>query len=172
MERLKRNPGVWGVVLGGLIVLVSTFFPWFKLTNTANGVSTKVTPLNSVSGQTILLIAILAMMCGLGILVAGGKGRIVWALLALLCGVVMLVAAILGLFSPSTLAERFATTAVISKLVLSTSISNATQAITQALNSGAVTASTALGSIVGVVGGALATLGALLSFKTPAKWAD
>ena len=39
MERLKRNPGGWGLALGGAIGFVSIFFSWMSVTNTAANVT-------------------------------------------------------------------------------------------------------------------------------------
>ena len=42
MERIKRNPGGYGLALGGAIGIVSVLFTWVSVTNTVTNVTTSV----------------------------------------------------------------------------------------------------------------------------------
>ena len=42
MERIKRNPGGYGLALGGTIGIVSILFSWVSVTNTVTNVTTSV----------------------------------------------------------------------------------------------------------------------------------
>ncbi len=166
MDRLKRNPGGWGLALGGAIGLVSLLFAWVEVTNASADVSSRVHPFGTVTGQTIGLAALLAVICGLGLAASYGGGRIWWAILGLLAAGLVLTAGLIGIFSPSTLAERFAT----AELAMTVQVSGGAQesaadAIRSGFASGALDARVAIGAILGTIGGALGVLGALYGFR-------
>ena len=123
MERLKRNPGGWGLALGGAIGFVSIFFSWMSITNTAANVTSSVPAFRAVSGQTLGFLALLVALAGLGVSASQGSGRIWYGVIGLLGAGVMLAAGLLAIFSPSTIAQLFATTQTMSKLAL-TSVQN------------------------------------------------
>ncbi|MGZ8602814.1 MAG: hypothetical protein ACXWXN_09895 [Actinomycetota bacterium] len=52
MERLKRNPAGWGLILGGAIVVFSTFFVWLVVTHD-DGQEARIRAVEDVTGQTI-----------------------------------------------------------------------------------------------------------------------
>jgi hypothetical protein len=95
---------------------------------------------------------------------AAGGGRILWAILGLLTAGTILVAGLVAIFSPEKIAQLFATTELISKLRLTGVTDSASDSIKAGFASGDLTARVASGAIVGIAGGALGVLGALLGF--------
>jgi hypothetical protein len=165
MDRIKRNPGGWGLALGGAIGLVSILFGWIEVTNAAANETTRVHAYGTVAGQTIGFCALLAVIAGLGVSASTGGGRIWWGLLGLLGAGVLLAAGLIGIFSPSTLAQRFATTELVSTMKLSDARDSAMDAIKTGFSSGTLTARVAIGAIIGTVGGVLGVLGAFYGFR-------
>lgn len=163
MERIKRNPAGWGLLLGALVALVGSFFAWVRVTNTQTGSTTRVTIFDAVGPQTLFLIAFVLLLCGAGVLASSGKGRYVWALLGLLSAGVLLVAGLTGIFAPDTLATRFAKSQAFSGSLSATAVPSADQ-VKQAFDAGTLTAKAGLGAILGAIGGALGVIGAVLSF--------
>ena len=107
MERIKRNPGGYGLALGGTIGIVSVLFSWVSVTNTVTNVTSNVPAHGTVSGQTLGLIGLLAVICRPG----GGRvrrrcGRILWAILGLLGAGTILVAGLVAIFNPESRAVR------------------------------------------------------------------
>lgn len=164
MERIRRNPGGYGLALGGTIGIVSILFSWVSVTNTVTNVTTSVPAHGTVSGQTLGLIGLLAVISGLGVAASAGGGRILWAILGLLSAGTILVAGLVAIFSPEKIAQLFATTELISKLRLTGVTDSASDSIKSGFASGDLTARVAFGAIVGVAGGVLGVLGALLGF--------
>jgi len=164
MERIRRNPGGYGLALGGTIGIVSILFSWVSVTNTVTNVTTSVPAHGTVSGQTLGLIGLLAVISGLGVAASAGGGRILWAILGLLSAGTILVTGLVAIFSPEKIAQLFATTELISKLRLTGVTDSASDSIKSGFVSGDLTARVAFGAIVGVAGGALGVLGALLGF--------
>jgi hypothetical protein len=171
MDRLKRNPGGWGLALGGAIGMVSLLFAWLEVTNDAAGVSSRVHGFGTITGQTIGFLALLATICGLGLAASYGGGRIWWSLLGLVSAGLLLAAGIIAIVSPATLAERFATAELATKLQVGSGTANtsAADAIKAGFSSGALSARVAIGGIIGTVGGALGVLGALYGFRPRAS---
>jgi hypothetical protein len=167
MDRLKRNPGGWGLALGGAIAMVSLLFAWLEVSNDAADVSSRVNGFGTITGQTIGLLALLATISGLGLAASYGGGRILWALLGLVSAGLVLAAGLVAVFSPSTLAERFATAELATKLQVGSGTANASaaDAIKEGFASGALSARVAIGAILGLIGGALGVLGALYGFR-------
>ncbi len=165
MERIKRNPGGWGLALGGAIGIISILFSWIKVTNTVANVSASVPAYRAVSGQTLGFLALLAVMAGLGVSASSGGGRILWGLLGLLGAGTVLVAGLIAVFSPSTIAQLFATTQLVSTLSITGVQESASSAIKAGFASGDLTARVGFGAIVGIVGGALGVLGAFYGFR-------
>ena len=165
MERIKRNPGGWGVALGGAIGLLSVFFAWLSVTDSVTNVTAKAPAFRAVSGQTLGFLALLVMMCGLGLMASTGVGRFLWGLLALLSAGIILAAGLITIFSPETTAQQFATTQLISTLKITGVQESASAAIKAGFDSGDLTAKFALGAIVGTIGGALGVLGAIYGFR-------
>ena len=172
MERIKRNPGGYGLALGGTIGIVSVLFTWVSVTNTVTNVTSDVPAHGTISGQTLGLLGLLAVISGLGVAASAGGGRILWAILGLLGAGTILVAGIVAIFSPEKIAQLFATTELISKLRLTGVQDSASDSIKAGFASGDLTARVAFGAIVGVAGGALGVLGALLGFGKKRPSAD
>jgi hypothetical protein len=169
MERLKRNPGGWGLVLGGAIGLVSIFFSWVSVTNTTAHVTEKFPMFRAVTGQTMGFLALLAMIAGLGVMASSGGGRFLWGLLGLLGAGTVLAVSLVAIFSPSTLAAWIATTQSISTLSLSKTQESVNATMTAAFDDGTLTASVAFGAFIGLVGGLLGVAGAILGFRKKAE---
>jgi hypothetical protein len=165
MERLKREPGGWGVALGGAIALVSIFFAWVSVTNTSAGSTWKTGLFHTVTGQTVGFLGLLAMISGLGLMASSGRGRIWWAILALFATGVALAAALWAIFSPSGFAAWIATTQTVSTLALSSTTESANKAVTSGFDSGTLTASVAFGAFIGLIAGLLGVAGSILGFR-------
>jgi hypothetical protein len=165
MERLKKNPGGWGLALGGAIALISIFFAWVSVTNASAQATWKTGFFHVVTGQTVGFLGLLAMIAGLGLAASEGGGRILWGILGLFSAGVVLAASLVAIFSPSTLAAWVATTQTLSTLSLSQTTESANKAITAGFDSGTLTASVAFGAFIGLVGGLLGVAGAILGFR-------
>lgn len=165
MERLKRNPGAWGLLIGGAVIAVSTLMNWFQYTNASAGTSADLRLIQSVSGGTVLLIGCLVALCGLGVTASGGGGRFLWGGLGLLMAAVVLAAAIWGLVAPESASSAVATTQALSKLALPGAIESASDAATKAFDEGTISVSVQFGLFVGLLGGLIGTLGGLFSFR-------
>jgi hypothetical protein len=171
MERLKRNPGAWLLMIGGVAIGLSTFLRWFEFTNVSTGSTTELRAFQSVTGQTLLLIGTLILICGFGVAASSAGGRFLWGGLGLLLGGVVLAGAIWGLVDPESFAANAATTQAISKLSLPGAIESASDTATKAFADGTLTVSVQIGLWFGLLSGLVATLGGLLSFrkKRPAE---
>jgi hypothetical protein len=165
VERFKRNPGGWGLALGGAIGFVSIFFSWMTITNTVANVSSSVPAFRAVSGQTLGFLALLTALAGLGVSASTGSGRIWFSLLGLLGAGVMLAAGLLAISSPSTIAQVFATTQTLSTLSITGVQDSINESIKTGFADGTLTASVGFGAILGVIGGLLGVLGAILGFR-------
>jgi hypothetical protein len=170
MERLKRNPAGWGLVLGGAIVSASTLFPWFVVDD-ADG-DMRIRAIESVTGQTILFLGVATLFCGVLVMISLGKGKYVWATLGLLVSAVVVGAAIWGLVDIDGLAARFADAESFSTMVTFTPDAPKTEVVGDALEAGTLSARVAIGLFVGLAGGALALLGALFSYRFTPPVAD
>lgn len=173
MERLKREPGGWGVALGGAIAMISILFAWVSVTNpSAHDATWKTGLIHTVTGQTIGLLGFLAIIAGLGVVASQGGGRIWWALLALLGTGTVLVAALIAIFSPETFAAWIATTQTISTLAITRSQRSINVIVTSNLDSGAITAAVAFGAFIGLVAGVLGVAGSILGFRKRRETGD
>ena len=142
MERLKRNPATLGLILGGVIVSASTFFTWLVVENSSG--DERIRAINTVAGQTIFFLGLFAGLCGVFVMLSLGKGKYVVATLGLLAAGVALAAALWGLVDAEGFAARFADV--------------------EAFDEGTLSARAAIGLFIGLGGGVLAVLGALLSY--------
>lgn len=161
MERLRANLGGAGLVLGGVVVSLATLFAWVSVTNTATHQTVKEAAIKQVFGQSLFLLGIIILAAGVGVLASPGRGRIIWAVVGLVCSLVVLAAALIGVFSPDTLGQIFATREAFHGSL--TSPSGATETVKEAFDSGLLTASMKFGTWIGLLGGALGTGGAILS---------
>ncbi len=166
MERLKRNPAAWGMILGGAIAMVGSLFAWVTVTNTQSGSETRVTAFDAVGTQTLFLTAVVLVLFGGAVLMSSGKGRIFWALLGLIAAGVILAAGLMGIFAPETLTIRFVKSQAFAGSIGGTSVPTTDQ-VQAAFDAGTLTAKMGLGAIFGVVGGALGVIGSVLSFGKP-----
>jgi len=165
MDGLKRNPGVWGLLIGGVIIAGSTLMNWFEYTNASAGGSAELRLIQSVSGGTVLLTGCLIALCGLGVTASGGGGRFLWGGLGLVLAVIVLGVSIWGLVAPESASSVVATTQALTKLSLPGAIDSASDTATKAFDDGTITVSVQIGLIAGLVGAVIATLGGLLSFR-------
>ena len=145
MERLKRNPATLGLILGGAIVVASTFFAWLVVEG--RGGDERVVAINTVEGQTILFLGLFASVCGLLVMISLGKGKYVWVTLGLLAAGAAAAAALWGLVDADGFAVWFADVEALS-------------------------AREAIGLFIGLGGGVLAVLGALFSYRFTPTVAD
>jgi hypothetical protein len=170
MERLKRNPAGWGLVLGGAIVVVSTLFTWPVVE--AGGTESRVRAIEAVTGQTILFLGVLASLFGVLVTLSLGRGKYVWATLGLIASAVVIAAAIWGIVDADGLAARFADAEAFSTIVTFTSDSSRGDVVSEAFDQGTLSARAAIGLFIGLAGGVLALLGALFSYRFTPPVAD
>jgi hypothetical protein len=168
MEKLKRKPGALGLGLGGLVLLLSTFLGWLQISNVGEGIDERIRAASTFTGQTVMLVAFLAIMCGLGVLASAGGGRIWFALLGLVTGAAALGVTLWGLFDPAALASQMAGTTTVQNLSIAQTGDTAKSAMDAAFAAGTLDASVAIGLIVALAASVLIVLGALFSFKRPA----
>lgn len=166
--RFRRNPGAWGVAFGEVVVLVSLFLVWIEVTNRSSGVTERVRAISNFSGQTLFFAAILGIGAGVAIaMVTSTAWRVFWAVAALALGGLCLVAAAWAVFDASGFAWHAANAQQFASATAQWEMRDASARLSVALASGAVSATAAVGAVVGLVGGALAVVGALLSFAPP-----
>jgi hypothetical protein len=167
MERLKRNPATWGLILGGAIVVASTFFAWLAVESRGGDERIRAldtVAIDTVAGQTILFLGFVAILCGPLVLSSLGKGRYVWATLGLLAAGVVAAAALWGLVDADGLAARFADLEAFSTTItISPDLPG--DVVNQPFDEGTLSARAAIGLFIGLGGGVLAVLGALLSYR-------
>jgi hypothetical protein len=167
-ERLRTNPGIWGLVFGGALLLIAMFFPLYRLTGSAG--ATNVIGRATITGTTIVFVGLLLMICGGGVAGSGGGGRIWWALLALVFALVSLWAMFECAFNTDYAAIRIADSTAYQTSMggnVTTGISDAYRA---AINAGNLSTQARLGAYLGLIGAALATIGAVYSlFRKPRK---
>jgi hypothetical protein len=166
MERLKRNPATWGLILGGAIVVASTFFAWLAVESRGGDeriLAIDTVAIDTVAGQTILFLGVVAIMCGPLVLISLGKWTYVGATLGLLAAGVVAAAALWGLVDADGLAARFADLEAFSTTItIGPDLPG--DVVSQSLE-GTLSARAAIGLIIGLGGGVLAVLGALLSYR-------
>jgi hypothetical protein len=176
MDRLRSTLGGTLIVVGGIVVSIATVFKWVSITNTSTHQTVEVAAIKQIFGQSVFLLGIVVLVTGVGVLAAGGRARTVWAVIGLICSLVVLAATLIGVFSPNTLGQIFATRDAAFKAGV-TSPSGATETVKQAFDSGLLTASIKFGVWIGLIGGALGTVGALISlfgpqYKTGGIWGE
>jgi hypothetical protein len=163
-SRFLRNPGAWGVALGAATVLVSLFLVWMEVTNHSTGDTERVRAISNFSGQTLFFAAILAVGAGFAIAMVTSTGwRIVWALAALVLAGLCTAAAAWAIFDPTGFVKHAAEAQLFASVTSQWQMQDASARLSAALASGTVTASSGIGAIVGLAGGALAVVGALFS---------
>jgi hypothetical protein len=170
MERLKRNPAGWGLVLGGAIVAASTLFAWLVVDGPEG--ESRIRAIDAVTGQTILFLGILALICGVLVMLSLGRGKYVWATFGLLISAVVVGAAIWGIVDADGLAARFADAESFSRMVTFTPDASKTEVVGDAFEVGTLSARVAFGLFIGLAGGALALLGSLMSYRYTPPVAD
>ncbi len=166
LERFRRNPAGWGVALGAGMALVSLWLVWIELSPSV-GASERFRLIESFTGQSLFFATILAALAGLGAATSTSGWRIFFAVAALLLGALLTAASAWALFDPSGFTRHVADASAYSTMTASTGVADASDALSRAFASGLVTASAGVGTIVGLVGGGLTVLGALLSFSPP-----
>lgn len=171
MDRLKRNPVTWGLMLGGAIVVASTFFAWLEVENRGGDAvgdrladALDTVAIDTVAGQTILFTGAVAIMCGLLVTISLGKGKYVWATLGLLASGVVAATALWGLVDADGLAARFADVEEFSTTItISPDLPG--DVVSQSFDEGTLSARAAIGLFIGLGGGVLAVLGAFRSYR-------
>jgi hypothetical protein len=166
MSRLRRNPGGWGIALGALVVLGSLFLVWIEVSN-RTGDSERFRAVSSFTGQTLFFAVLLALIAGFAVIVASSGWRILWAVVALALGGLCVAAAGWAILDPSGFTTHAHEAQLLASLTTSAQVHDESLRLSQGLASGALTASARLGAFVGLAGGALIMLGALLSFRRP-----
>jgi hypothetical protein len=170
MERLKSNPAAWGLILGGAIVVASTLFAWFEVESRSG--DERIRAIEAVAGQTITFLGAAALVCGLLVMISLGKGKYVWATIGLFAAGAVVAATLWGLVDTDGLAARFADVEAFSTLVTFTPDSSRGDVVSQAFDEGTLSARAAIGLFIGLGGGVLAVLGALLSYRFTPPVAD
>jgi hypothetical protein len=160
MTRMSKAVGAWGVGLGGILMLVSVLLVWI-VSSDAAGERDNIRAIENFTGQTLFLISILTVMGAAGIALSIKRvWRTFWCLLALLLGAIFLGAALWAIVDTDAFvvyavsAQKYSTTAA---------VSSEANGVAAALESGALTAETGFGVILGIVAGALVVVGALVS---------
>lgn len=161
MDRLRANLGGAGLTFGGIVVTIATFFAWVSVTNTSTHQTVKEAAIREVFGQSVFLGGIIITVAGVGVLASAGRGRIIWAVIGLIASLLVLASALIGVFSPDTLGQIFATREAAFESVKSAS--GATESVKQAFDSGLLTASIKFGTWIGLIGGVLGTVGGVIS---------
>ena len=170
MDRLRRNPAGWGLLLGGTVIAASTLFAWFVVEG-GDG-EERVRAIEAVSGQTILFLGVAALLCGALVMISLGGGKYVWATLGLLASAVALGAAIWGIVDTDGLAARFSDVEAFSTLVTLDADASRGDAVADAFEQGTLSARPAVGTFIGLAGGLLAVAGALMSYRYTPPVAD
>ena len=170
MERLKRNPAGWGLVLGGAVIAASTLFTWFVVEG--DGGEERIRAIEAVSGQTIMFLGVAALICGVLVMISLGKGKYVWATLGILASAVAVGAAVWGIVDIDGLAARFADVEAFSTLITFSADASRGDAVGDAFEQGTISARPAIGMFVALAGGLLAMAGALLSYRYTPPVAD
>jgi hypothetical protein len=169
MERIRRNPGAWGVALGAAIAFASLFLVWIEVVNRA-GASERYRAITTFTGQTLLLAAILGLLAAGGIIVASFSGwRVAFALLALAVASLLVAAAGWAMLDPVGFTKYAADAQALASLTSSSAMEDVSAALSRAFTSGELDATVQIGAIIGLVGGLLALAGALLSFARPSR---
>jgi hypothetical protein len=166
MDRMRRNPGAWGLALGAGVFVVAIFLKWVEVTN-KTGSSSTFRLWGSVSGGSLFGICILAAICGVGIIASAGRGRIIWAILGLFSAAVLLAASIWALVDPSGFITYAESSNAFTHLLAESSIQQSYETVSKAFDSGTLSATVKVGAIVGLIGGLLVLVGALFSFRKP-----
>jgi len=166
MDRLKRNPGAWGLALGAAVAAVAMLLTWIEVTNSA-GASEQYRAIETVTGKSLFGLAILTVLSGVGVIASKAGGRFVWAFLGLLGGVVLLAASVWAIADPAGFTTFAVESEAVTKLMSGSAVQQSGETVRAAFADGTLTASAQLGAVVGLVGALLATLGALLSFRRP-----
>ena len=165
-NRLKTNPGVWALVLGGLVALLGSLVRLVTIEGPKGSAS--IWALKTTTGTSLLFIAVLVILCGAGVAVAGGGGRIWWAILGGVLALVTLLFGLLCIVNPAEAATRMAYTEAYSTAVGGVvppgSISDAYRS---AFDAGTLTASSNFGAWLAAIGGAVALVGAAISLVRP-----
>jgi len=165
MDRLRSTLGGTLMIVGGIVVSIATVFRWVSVTNTSTHQTVEEAAIKQIFGQSVFLLGIIVLVTGIGVLAASGRGRSVWAVAGLICSLLVLAAALVGVFSPDTLGQIFATRQAEFQSVSSSS--GATETVKQAFDSGLLTASIKFGVWIGLIGGAFGTVGGLISLFGP-----
>jgi energy-coupling factor transporter transmembrane protein EcfT len=171
MDRLKRNPGAWGLVLGAAVAAVAMLLTWIEVTNSA-GASEQYRAIETVTGKSLFGLAILTVLSGVGVIASQAGGRFVWASLGLLGGGMLLAASVVAIADPAGFTTFAVKSEAVTKLMSGPAIQQSGESVQAAFADGLLTASAQLGAVVGLVGASLATLGALLSFRRPVASTD
>jgi hypothetical protein len=166
LDRLRANLGGAGLTLGGIVASIATVFAWVSVTNTATHQTTKEAAIRQAFGQSVFLLGIIILAAGVGVLASAGRGRILWAIVGLICSLLVLAAALVGVFSPAALGQIFATREAAYQSGVITR-SGATETVKEAFDSGLLTASIKLGAWIGLIGGALGSVCAVISLFRP-----
>jgi hypothetical protein len=101
-------------------------------------------------------------------MVTSSGWRIAWAVAALLLGALFVAGAAWAIFDPDSFVEHAVKAEMFADVTSQYQTQDASARVAAALASGTVTASAGIGAYLGLGGGVLTVLGALLSFRRPA----
>jgi hypothetical protein len=167
-RRITTNPGVWGLALGGLAALIAMPLRLVTIEG-ANG-SVAIWGLRTATGASLILAAILVMLCSGGVSLSHGGGRIWWALLGALFALLILVFGIVCLVNPEQGATWLAYGEAFETATGTGAGTDVAGAYRDAFDAGTLTASANLGAVLAAIGGAVALVGAAISlFRAPTR---
>ncbi|MGZ4133389.1 MAG: hypothetical protein ACXVWF_10095 [Actinomycetota bacterium] len=165
-NRLKTNPGVWALVLGGLVAFLGSLARLITIHGPKGDSS--IWSLKTTTGTSLLFVALLVILCGAGVAVAAGGGRIWWALLGGLLALVTLLFGLLCVVNPQEAAIRMAYTEAYSTAVGGVvPPGGIADAYRSAFDAGTLTATANFGAWLAAIGGAVALVGAAISLVRP-----
>ena len=162
----RPMPAVLLMVLGGVLTVIGSFLTWFKVTAAGQSGDLKGTDINT--GVAVIVFGLLVLVAGILVSVraarTGGRG---WSITAL---VVSIFITIIGLWS--AVAPEGALTSLaksdVAELV-GISEAQAEAALEQAFATGVLNATSAIGTWIVFVGGALGLLGGILGIAFAGK---
>ncbi|HTG46895.1 MAG TPA: hypothetical protein VK646_04500 [Actinomycetota bacterium] len=169
-DRIRSNPGVWGMVLGGAVGFFGMYLRVLKLTGQAG--STSIRAISTSIGTTLFFGAILAMIAGAGVAVTSGRGwRIFWSIVGFLMGLELAAFGLYCIFSPQDAATRIAN-ADAYQAATGLGTTTVSESFKTAFAANTLSASWAIGAVVVTLAGLLILIGAIFSFTWKYKAAE
>jgi hypothetical protein len=163
VQREKGDLGVYGIAIGGGVVCLSVFLVWIEVTS-RSGASDRYRAIATFTGQTVFLAAILTVLAAIGIRASTSGWRFVFSSVAVLAALLLVGATAWAVIDPVGFVSYAARAQALATMTTSGQMHDASTALANAFSSGELEAAVRIGAVVGLVGGAIALAGALLSF--------